>query len=203
MFTNAFDLGFLKKWKKLTLNPSAYYQRTTQLFETQITTNDNGVLISQPINSGTENRLGAEIALQYSPFKWWRISNEYNFYTFKQNGIYTVEDNTWSTKLNSRIKTSDFNFQTSFNYSGKKNSGQTLTKAIYWANIGISKDLFNEKISTTINFQNIFDSRIQKQLITGEDYEIEKSQKFSGRRISITLTYRFNRSKKDRDRLPN
>ncbi len=203
MFTNAFDLGYLKKWKKITLNPSVYYQRTTQLFETQITTNNDGTLISQPINSGIENRLGAEIAIQFSPYKWWKISNEYNFYTFNQKGIYTIEDNTWSAKLNSRIKTSGFNLQNSFNYRGQKNSGQTLTKAIVWADLGISKDFFNDKTSATINLQNIFDSRIRKQLITGEDYEIERNQKFSGRRISVTLTYRFNRSKKDRDRLPD
>lgn len=98
---------------------------------------------------------------------------------------------------------SDFNFQTSFAYQGERNSGQTLTKPIYRVNVGASKDLFKDKASVTLNVQNLFDSLVRKQFITGENYDIERNQKFNGRRFSITFTYRFNRSKKDRDRLPD
>jgi outer membrane receptor protein involved in Fe transport len=202
MYTNSFELGFLKRWNGLMLNPSIYYQKTTQLFETQVTLND-GVVISKPINSGEENRLGIELALQLSPYKWWRLSNEFNFYTFNQKGIYNVEDNTWSTRLNSRIRLQDFIFQTSFNYQGQRNSGQILTKSILWADLSLGKDLFGDKASVTFNLRNIFDSRIRKQLITGENYDILRNLRFSGRRFSVTFTYRFNRSKKDQDRIPD
>lgn len=203
MFTNSFEIGILKRWKGFTLNPSIYHQKTTQLFETQITANEKGAIISKPINSGEENRLGGELAIQYSPFKWWRLSSEFNFYRFNQKGIYNFEDTAWFTRLNSRIRLSDFNFQTSFAYQGERNSGQTLTKPIYRVNVGASKDLFKDKASVTLNVQNLFDSLVRKQFITGENYDIERNQKFNGRRFSITFTYRFNRSKKDRDRLPD
>jgi len=203
MYTHAFEIGFLKRWKGFTLNPSVYYQKTVQLFETLITSNGNGAIISKPINSGEENRVGAELAIQYSPFKWWRLSNEFNFYAFNQKGIYNFDDNAWYTRLNSNIRLSKFNIQTSFAYQGERNSGQTLSKSIYRADFGMSKDLFNDKASVTVNVQNIFDSLVQEQFIVGEDYDIANNQKFSGRRFSVTFTYRFNRSKKDRDRLPD
>ncbi len=203
MFTNSFEAGFLKRWKKVTLNPSVYYQRTVQLFETQITSNGAGAIISKPINSGEEDRFGAELAIQYSPFKWWRLSNEFNYYTFSQQGIYNVKDNAWYTRVNSNVRFPKFNFQMSFVYQGERNSGQTLTSSIYRADFGLNKDLFKERASLTFNVRNIFDSLVQEQLVTGEDYNVVSNQKYSGRRFSLTFTYRFNRSKKDRDRLPD
>ena len=203
MFTNSFDLGFLKRWKGFTINPSVYYQHTTQLFETQVNLLSNGVAVAQTINSGTENRLGAELAIQYSPYKWWRLSSEFNYFSFNQKGIYTVNDAAWTTRLNSRMRFPNFTMQTSFNYQGERTSGQTVNDAIYWADIAASKDFLDDRLSITANIRNVFDSRIRKQLVTGEDYTIFRDSKFIGRRFGVTLTYRFNRSKKDRDRLPD
>ena len=203
MYTNSFELGLLKRWKKFTLNPSIYYQRTTNVFETLITSNADGALISKPINSGTENRLGIELAVRYSPYKWWRLSNEFNYYSFDQRGIYTVDDSTWSTRLNSRMKFSKLTIQSSFNYRGERQSGQIFTEAQYRASIGVSKDFWNDKASITLNMNNILDSRENKQLITGENYTATRYNRPIGRFTSVTFTYRFNRTKKDRDRLPD
>lgn len=203
MYTNSFELGLLKRWSKFTLNPSVYYQRTNNVFETLITTNSFGALVSKPINSGTEKRFGAELAIQYSPYKWWRLSSEFNYYSFNQSGIYTVGDDAWSTRLNSRMKFSRLTIQSSFNYQGERQSGQIVTEAQYRANIGVSKDFWNDKATLTLNMNNIFDSRVSKQLITGENYTATRYNKPIGRYTSLTFTYRFNRTKKDRDRLPN
>ncbi|WP_299160036.1 outer membrane beta-barrel family protein [uncultured Tenacibaculum sp.] len=203
MYTNSFELGLLKRWKKVTLNPSIYYQRTTNVFETLVTPNSFGALISKPINSGRENRLGAELAIRYSPFKWWRLSSEFNYFSFDQRGLYTVDDSTWSTRLNSRMKFSKLTIQSSFNYRGERQSGQIFTEAQYRANIGISKDFLNDKATVTLNMNNILDSRVSKQLITGENYTTNSYNRPIGRFTSVTFTYRFNRTKKDRDRLPD
>lgn len=203
MYTNSFELGLLKRWSKLTLNPSIYYQHTTNVFETLVTINSFGALVSKPINSGTEKRFGAELAIRYSPYKWWRLSSEFNYYSFNQRGIYTVDNNTWSTRLNSRMKFSRLTIQSSLNYLGERQSGQIFTEAQYRANIGVSKDLWNDKATLTLNMNNIFDSRVSKQLITGENYIATRYNKPVGRYSSVTFTYRFNRTKKDRDRLPD
>lgn len=203
MYTNSFELGFLKRLNKFTFNPSIYYQKTTNVFETLVTPNTDGALISKPINSGTENRFGVELAIKYSPYKWWRLSSEFNYYSFNQRGLYTVDDSTWSTRLNSRMKFSKLTVQSSFNYSGKRQSGQIFTEAQYRANIGISKDIWSDKATVTLNMNNILNSRVRKQLITGKKYTTNVYNRPIGRFTSITFTYRFNRTKKDRDRLPD
>ncbi|WBX77076.1 TonB-dependent receptor [Tenacibaculum ovolyticum] len=203
MYTNSFELGFLKRWSKFTFNPSVYYQKTTNVFETLVTSNTDGALISKPINSGTENRFGTELAIRYSPYKWWRLSSEFNYYSFNQRGIYTIDDSTWSTRLNSRMKFSKLTLQSSFNYNGERQSGQIFTEAQYRVNLGVSKDILNDKATVTLNMNNILDSRVRKQLITGNDYTINSYNRPIGRFTSVTFTYRFNRTKKDRDRLPD
>ncbi|OSY87467.1 TonB-dependent receptor [Tenacibaculum holothuriorum] len=203
MYTNSYELGFLKRWKRFTINPSIYYQRTTNVFETLITANSFGALVSKPINSGTEKRYGAELAVRFSPYKWWRLSSEFNYFGFSQRGIYTVDDNAWSTRLNSRMKFSKLTIQYSFNYQGERQSGQVFTEGQYRADLGISKDFWNDKATVTLNMNNIFDSNIRKRLITGEDYTAYRYERPIGRFSSITFTYRFNRTKKDRDRLPD
>ncbi|PHO01251.1 TonB-dependent receptor, partial [Rhodobacteraceae bacterium 4F10] len=93
--------------------------------------------------------------------------------------------------------------QSSLNYLGERQSGQIFTEAQYRANIGVSKDLWNDKATLTLNMNNIFDSRVSKQLITGENYTATRYNKPIGRYTSLTFTYRFNRTKKDRNRLPD
>lgn len=203
MYTNSFEFGTLKRWSKFTINPSVYYQHTTNLFETMINANGDGVLISQTVNSGEEDRIGAELVTTYSPYKWLRLSGEINYYSFTQRGLYNIDDNTWFTRLNSRFKFSKLSFQTSFNYRGANQSGQTYSESQYWANIGMNKDFWNDRATLTVNVNNVFNSRDNKQVIQGENYTVNQSAIWSGRRISATLTYRFNRKKSDRDRMPD
>jgi len=203
MYTNSFEFGTLKRWSKFTLNPSIYYKRTTNLFETLIKTNDDNVLISQTVNSGEEDRIGAELLSTYSPYKWWRLSGEINYYSFTQRGIYNIDDNTWFTRLNSRFKFSKMSFQTSFNYRAANQSGQTNSESQYWANLGMSHDFLGDRATLTMNVNNVFNSRDNKQIIQGENYTVNQSAIWSGRRVSATLTYRFNRKKSDRDRMPD
>jgi len=203
MYTNSFEFGSLKRWSKFTLNPSIYFQRTTNLFETLIKTNNDNVLISQTVNSGEENRIGAELVSTYSPYKWWRLSGEINYYSFTQRGLYNINDNTWFTRLNSRFKFSKLSFQTSFNYRGANQSGQTYSESQYWANLAMSHDFLGDRATLTMNVNNVFNSRDNKRFIQGENYTVNQSNIWSGRRISATLTYRFNRKKSDKDRIPD
>ncbi len=112
MYTNAFEIGYLKNLRKFTFNSSIYYQHSTDLFQRitvdtgdvfEIQSNEdlNGdnivdendveeipILNSQPINTGEEDRFGLELTLSYNPKKWLRLSGDFNLFSFKQNGSY-------------------------------------------------------------------------------------------------------------------
>lgn len=67
----------------------------------------------------------------------------------------------------------------------------------------MSKDFLNDKMTLTLNANNLFNSRETKSFINGDAYTLQVNSDNSQRRISATFIYRFNRNKKDRDRLPD
>lgn len=202
MFTDSYELGTLIKWKKLSINPSVYHQFSRNIFEDIRTTNASGNLVEQAINSGTESRLGAEISITYSPIKWLTLSGEMNYYKFNQKGVFSVSDNAFTSRLNSRIKFSTWNFQTNLNHQGARKSGQINADAQYWVDLGMGKDIWKEKATITFKIDNVFDSRISQGVVTGTDYTLDYDFKNARPRIYATFTCRFNRKKSDKDRLP-
>ena len=202
MYIDSYELGTLYKWGKFTLNPSVYHQHTINLFDITVTRNSDDYLVEKSINLGTENRYGFEINATYTPYKWWFLSSDFNYYKFDQKGVFTVSDHSWTARLNSRIKLKSWTLQNNFNIIGAKKSGQIDSKTQSWADLAIAKEFWKEKASLTFKVDNIFDSRISRDFITGNNYTIDGERRFTGTRISLTFTYKFNRKKTDRDRLP-
>ncbi|MFL1895235.1 TonB-dependent receptor domain-containing protein [Aquimarina sp. 2-A2] len=208
MYTHSFELALLQRWNRFTMNPSVYYQRSTNIFEMITFATSDNVISTLPVNLGIENRYGFELVSTYSPFQWWRLSGEINLYGFDQTGTfenkdYNTRDSAWTSRINSSLKFTKFSVQTTFNYTGARTSGQTYTRDVAWLNLSLSKDFLSDRMSLTVNAYNLFNSRITKQSITGEDYSLDIVQNTAQRRLSATLTYRFNRTKKDKDRLPD
>jgi outer membrane receptor protein involved in Fe transport len=208
MYTNSFEVGTLKRWRGFTINPSIYFQKSTNIFEMITYRNSDNVIVTIPVNLGSENRYGAELVSTYSPYKWWRLSADINFYGFHQKGNYRnigydTKNSTLTARLNSTMKFTDFSIQSTVNYVGAKTSGQTSTESLAWFNLGMSKDFLNDKMTLTLNANNLFNSRETRRFINGENYTLQANSDRSQRRISATLVYRFNRSKKEGNRLPD
>lgn len=202
MYIDSYELGTLYKWEKFTLNPSVYHQHTINLFDITVTRNSDDYLVEKSINLGTENRYGFEINATYTPYKWWFLSSDFNYYKFDQKGLFIVSDHSWTARLNSRVKLKSWTLQNNFNIIGAKKSGQIDSKTQSWADLAIAKEFWKEKASLTFKVDNIFDSRISRDFITGNNYTIDGERRFTGTRVSLTFTYKFNRKKTDRDRLP-
>lgn len=99
-YTNAFDLGYLKRWDNISFTTSAYYNRSTGVF--QFITQERGdfveiknpddaanpilvpVQVSTPINLATDTRYGMELTTTYTPKRNWRLT--WNVNLFKQIG---------------------------------------------------------------------------------------------------------------------
>ncbi len=203
VYTDSYEIGTLIKWKQLSINPSVYHQFSKNIFEDINYYNAEGTLIEQSVNLGTESRLGAEISINYSPFKWLTLSSEINYYTFKQDGMLTVSDNAFTSRLNTKIKHKTWNFQTSFNYVGARKSGQLDEKSYSVVDITLGKDIWKEKATITLKAENLLNSQNYKGAVNGTGYTIDYSIQSVGPRVYATFTYRFNRKKTDAERLPD
>lgn len=203
VFTDSHELGTLIKWKKWTINPSLYHQYSKNIFENINYYNSSGTFIEQSVNLGTESRLGAEISINYSPLKWLTFSGETNYYKFKQKGLFDISDNAFTARLNTRIKHKTWNIQTSYNFQGARKSGQLDAKSFSVVDLGLGKDILNERATITLKADNLFNSQVFSGAVNGTDYTIDYSLRNVGPRVYATFTYRFNRKKTDKERMPD
>jgi outer membrane receptor protein involved in Fe transport len=94
-FTNSFDLGFLQKIGKLTLNSSIYFQHSVNAIqrvsrdEIRLLDGVNQVItIREPINLASEDRYGFELTANYNPSKKIRLSGSFNVFQQESKGFY-------------------------------------------------------------------------------------------------------------------
>ncbi|WP_299117087.1 TonB-dependent receptor [uncultured Winogradskyella sp.] len=111
--SNAFDIGYFKKFSKLSLTSSVYFQRAKDafnfvaletdnfyIFETNQTVNINDpnfdqlnedfdlvpVIRRTPINLATNDRFGMEFTLTYRPTRKWNLNGNFNLFNSSTRG---------------------------------------------------------------------------------------------------------------------
>ncbi|MCK0159420.1 TonB-dependent receptor domain-containing protein [Allomuricauda sp. F6463D] len=206
-FANAFDLGYLKRWNKLTLTSSVYYQKETNSFariqeETGLVTSDGIQIIrSLPINLSTNERIGAEAGVMYSPFRWWRINGSINFFTFNTdgefNGVnYGTESTSWFARFSSKFTLpGKIDLQTNSFYRGPRQNAQTEDKGIFSMNLAMSKDVFNDNATISLNVSDVFNSRKRQSFTETSTFTSDSEFQWRERQINLSLIYRFNQPK--------
>lgn len=219
-FTDALDFGYIKRWEKLTFNTSLYVNKTTDVF--QFARRESGdfvngipVTISSPINLATEYRAGFEFTLNYSPYKWWKLNGNFNFFRNETQGNYVYTDfnnneivqdfnntaSSWFTRITSKITLPyKIDWQTNATYNGPQNNAQGRSLGVFAANLAFSKDVLKDKGTLSFNISDVFNSR--KRLM--ETYLPQFANSYSEmqwreRQFTLSFTYRFNKAKNERE----
>lgn len=209
-FSNAFDLGYLKRWKKLTLTSSVYYQHETDSFERveQSTTTQDGVQVVRtiPINLASNKRIGAEAGILYNPAKWLRLNGSFNFFQFDTegdyNGVdYSAKNTSWFGRFSSKVSLpAKIDWQTNAFYRGAWQGAQSENEGILMVDVALSKELFNENATLSLNVRDLFNSRKRESFTVTETFERESEFQWRQRSITLSFTYIFNQQKRDRER---
>lgn len=214
-FSNAFDLGYLKRWgKNLTLTSSIYYQRETDAFqrvqEQVIITGPGGsdvqVTRSLPFNLATNERSGAELGILYNPFQWWRLNGSVNYFNFKLdgefNGVdYSQENSSWFARMSSKITLpGKIDWQTNAFYRGASQEIQGSSDGILSVDLAFSKDIFNDNATISANVSDLFNSRKRMGYTFTDDINQYSEFQWRQRQINVSLMYRFNQQKNEQRR---
>lgn len=206
-YTNAIEWGLMQHWKKLTLNPSVYFQNTTD-FVLFYTYRDSGqsTFFTIPVNLDHENRYGFELSATYDPYQWLQVNGEYNIYGFQQRGNYADKNfdyssHNWNARLGARVKfLQGFVFQARSNFIGEQRNAQSTTKALYYVDLGLSKNLLTDKMTVAFDATNVFDTRQYKTLVRGDNYIFNRLNNSNAARFRLSVAYRFNRKEQQAER---
>lgn len=206
-FSSAFDLGYLKRWKKLTLTSSIYYQRETDSFERiqeetgLVTANGIPIIRTLPINLSTEERYGTELGILYNPKKWLRLNLSANAFLFETEGSFNGTDfgaSNFSFFTRGSAKVSlpyKIDWQTNIFYRGPTNNAQTDTQGFLFTNLAFSKDIFKEKATIAFNVSDVFNSSRRQSVTRTPTFESDSEFQFRVRSFNLAFTYRFNQKK--------
>ena len=221
--TDAIDFGYIKRWSKLTLSTSLYYNKTTDVFqmarrESGNFVNGTPIIITSPINIATEFRTGFEFTLNYSPYKWWKLNSNFNFFQSDTKGdfVYTNFNNvvvtqkfnnnatSWFSRLTSKITLpSKIDWQTNLMYMGGQTNAQGKVLGNFSANLAFSKDVYKDKGTFSLNVNDVFNGRkrIMETYLPGV-LNSRAEMQWRVRQVTLSFTYRFNKSKNEREKQP-
>ncbi|WP_142785966.1 outer membrane beta-barrel family protein [Changchengzhania lutea] len=211
-YSSKVDLGYLKRFEKVTFSSSLYYQYSTNII--RFVSNDTGdtvdidgenvpVIVRGPANVGKETRYGFEFNLTYSPSKKWRMNTDFNIFNSEVDGDFNGQ-NFDSENLRYTIRFSNkltlparIDWQTNLNYRGPSQDAQNNRDGIFTADLAFSKDLFKDKASLSFNVRDLLNSRRFTGTVETEDFITERDIQFrGGRTYNLSFTYRFNQKKK-------
>jgi len=210
-FSSTFDLGYLKRWDKLTLTTSVYYQHETDAFERvqentgSVTTDGINIIRTIPVNLSTNKRTGAELGVLYNPKKWLRLNSSINFFQFNTegefNGVdYSAKNTSWFARFSSKVTLpSKIDWQTNAFYRGARSDAQSDTDGIFSMDLAFSKEIFKDKATISLNVRDVFNSRKRNSVTTTATERVISEFQWRQRQITLSMIYRFNQ-KKERNR---
>ncbi|MGF1555411.1 TonB-dependent receptor domain-containing protein [Paucihalobacter sp.] len=213
-FSTTYDVGYFKKFGKLDLNTSLYFQNATDVFvfiteetgETAIVgSTEVPVIRRTPVNLATNERFGFEFTLTYRPTKKWNMNGNFNLFQSITKGDYLgtnfdAENLSWFIRLNNKITLpGDIDWQTRLNYRGPSEDAQNINRGIFTTDLAFSKDIFNRNASIALNVSDLFNSRKRITETTTPTFNSVSEFQWRVRFVNLSFTYRFNQQR-ERDR---
>jgi hypothetical protein len=214
-FSNAFDLGYLKKWEKFTLTSSVYFQRETDAFqrvqEEVFISGPSGqqieVIRSIPFNLATNDRMGGELGFLYNPADWLRLNGSVNVFRFKLDGEfngtdYSQDNSSWFGRFSSKVTLPlKIDWQTNLFYRGPSDEIQGTQEGILNVDLAFSKEILNERATLSLNVRDIFNGRKRNSSTTTEFFSQESEFQWrQGQSVNVSFIYRFNQQKREQRR---
>jgi len=223
-YSNSFDIGYLKRWEKLTLTSSVYYQRETDAFQRvqeeidiQIANPDfpeegpetipQTVIRSIPFNLATNDRMGGELGVLYNPAEWLRLNGSFNYFRFKLDGefngdSYNTENTSWFARFSSKVTLPlKIDWQTNAFYRGPSDEIQGTQDGILSIDLALSKEILNEKATIALNVSDILNGRKRSSYTNTEFFEQDSEFQWrQGQAVNVSFIYRFNQKKQRQQR---
>jgi outer membrane receptor protein involved in Fe transport len=200
-FSNVFEIGHIKYFDKGTFTSSIYYRSTKGKIDRIRQVDAEGNSATRPENLLSEKSFGTEFTSGYSPYKWWKLDFNFNFFHADIDGSniiksYKASTYSWFVRQTSRFMfPKNFDVQLRGNYEAPQKTAQGTRKALYYADFSASKDVFNGNGTLTFNVLDVFNSRKFRSITTGPNFYTESNSQFRRRQINLTLNYRIKQLK--------
>lgn len=203
-YTNGYELSLTHRHDKYSFNPGVYYRSSDQPFQTFLDQAEEDLFVLLPINIDRLQETGVEFNASYRPISALRLSGDFNYFHFADEGSYEGRDlsatgTSWRFRVSGNLRLpKDLRLQLYYMYIAPRNEAQVNTLSSSELSAGLSKSFLEDKINLSVRAFNLLDSRIRRSIATTDSYILEQSSRRYGARYTFTLVYKFNMTDKDR-----
>ncbi len=200
-FSDVIEAGHLKTFDKGSLASSIYYRYTNGKIQSIRTVNEQGNATTLPYNLNAEQAYGLELISNYSPFTWWKLDANINFFRAHIDGsnivkAYKTSTNTWFARQTSRFSFPKYlDFQLRFNYEAPRNTVQGRQLSLTYADISASKDILRGNGTVSLNILDVFNSRWSRYVTEGINFMSRGEFQSRRRQVNVTFSYRIRQLK--------
>ena len=196
-FTDAFEVGHLKYLEKGSISSALYYRYATGAIQSIRRVDAQGFSTRLPENLKDQHAFGAEFALSYELYKWWKLDANANFFRAITDGTnidatFSSDAYSWFARQVSRFNLPrQYSIQLRGNYDAPEIVPQGRRKSLTYFDIAIQKELWNRKGRLTLNVMDVLNSRKMRSIIEGETFFTDQTSQFQLRQINLTLSYQL------------
>ena len=214
-YSNGVDIGYIKQFKKVTLNSSVYYRKTTDAVSRVAIVTDETVFVNGietpvirrlPINLGTNEQFGVEFNTSLRLIKGMRTYASVNLYRRIEEGSYMgisydYDNTSWSGNFSNSYRLPlAIQSQLSVRYRGPNESSFGKSKGFLYTDLALSKEILNDNATINLRFSDLFNTAKYDYQTTTPVAVTEGLYQRREPTYTLTFTYRF-RQDKNRQRI--
>ncbi len=208
-YIDSYELGYQKPFGRNQVSLEGYYRVTHNKIERVRSVYDENIILHSVENVGTDYSFGAEAMLEWDLFNWLNVNVTGDLYQYRVEGELYGEDFSresfnWNTRLNTTFRMSkSTRLQINGIYYSPSVSSQGRREGFYITNAAIRQDLWNKKLSVTLQLRDVLGTG--KHEFTSEGSDFYSYTEFSRKSpvVMLAFSFNFNRYKPEQQRREN
>lgn len=178
------------------------YSRTSDVFGIVLEQDDRSrVTTVQMRNLDMQKNTGIRFNAPITFTKWWSSENSATINRISYNSIIdetSIDQHQASYSIQTQHSfnlPADIKFQVSGTFFGPQLFGIYTLDPLYWIDTGVQKSFFRNKLTASINFNDIFRTQIYSNLLNFRNINSTESGYYATRMVMVSLKYSFSRGK--------
>lgn len=194
-FTDSYEVTGIYIVGKTSLNFGVYHRYTTDVIE-RVSTFENNVNTTKPMNIGTNRATGAEFNAKYNAVKWLSFMLDMNYNYFNREGSlegtsFDFSADQWSGRITSKLKLpGDIDMEITGRYRSAFQTVQAEISGNIWADFGFRKKILKGKGVISVNVRDVFASRVRESVVNQPEFYLY-SWRQRGRFVTAGFSYGF------------
>ena len=194
-YTDSYELAGIYSFGKTFWNIGIFHKHTTAVID-RISTFEDNVNTTTPMNIGVRRSTGVEFNTRYDPVKWMSLKADFNYNVFVREGRLAERDfdftaSSWNTQATAKFKLAHgIDMEVTGNYRSGYQTIQGSTSDVLFANLGARKKILKGKGVFSISVRDVFASRIRESEASQESF-YTYSRRFRSRFFALGFSYGF------------